>query len=119
MKSGMLAAEAVAEALAGEAPAELTGYPRRCSESWVWEELSLVRNVRPAFAKFGLWGGLAYSAVDTYVLRGKAPWTFHHPHADNETLLDASTGAADRLSEAGWRADLRQAVLGVHQQHQP
>jgi electron-transferring-flavoprotein dehydrogenase len=52
--------------------------------------LSRVRNVRPAFAKFGLWGGMAYSALDTYILRGKAPWTFHYPHPDNETLLDAS-----------------------------
>ena len=92
---------------------------RSCAQSWVWQELSLVRNIRPAFAKFGLWGGLAYSALDTYVLRGKAPWTFHHPHPDNETLLEADGRAADRLPEAGRRADLRPAVLGVHQQHQP
>jgi electron-transferring-flavoprotein dehydrogenase len=90
MKSGMLAAEAVAEALAGDAPAELTTYPEKLRASWVWEELSSVRNLRPAFAKLGLWGGLAYSAIDTYVLRGKAPWTFHHAHRDNETLLEAS-----------------------------
>jgi electron-transferring-flavoprotein dehydrogenase len=89
MKSGMLAAETVAEALAGDHPAELTGYFDRVQSSWIWEELSKVRNVRPAFAKFGMWGGLAYSALDTYVLRGKAPWTFHHPHADNETLVPA------------------------------
>jgi electron-transferring-flavoprotein dehydrogenase len=90
MKSGMLAAEAVAEALAaGEAPAELTAYPEKLQASWVWTELGSVRNVRPAFAKFGMWGGLAYAALDTYVLRGKAPWTFHHPHPDNETLLEA------------------------------
>ncbi len=89
MKSGMVAAEAVAEALAGDRPSEITGYAGRLEASWVWEELSKVRNVRPAFAKFGMWGGLAYSALDTYILRGKAPWTFHHPHADNETLVDA------------------------------
>ena len=88
MKSGMVAAEAVAEALAGDHPAELTAYPEKLRASWVWEELAAVRNVRPAFSKFGLWGGLAYSALDTYVLRGKAPWTFHHTHADNETLLE-------------------------------
>jgi electron-transferring-flavoprotein dehydrogenase len=89
MKSGMLAAEAVAEALAGEHPAEVTGYLDRLKASWVWEELSKVRNVRPAFAKWGMWGGLAYAGIDTYLLRGKAPWTFHHPHADNETLVEA------------------------------
>jgi electron-transferring-flavoprotein dehydrogenase len=96
MKSGMLAAETVAEALAGERPADLVGYVDRVKASWVWEELSKVRNVRPSFAKFGMWGGLAYSALDTYVLRGKAPWTMHHPHADNETLAEAD--AAPRIS---------------------
>jgi electron-transferring-flavoprotein dehydrogenase len=91
----MLAAEALAEALAADHPAEVTGYLDRLQSSWVWEELSKVRNVRPAFAKFGMWGGLAYSALDTYLLRGKAPWTFHHPHADNETLVKAD--AASRI----------------------
>ena len=89
MKSGMLAAETVAEALAGDNPAELTGYPEKLRASWVWDELFAVRNVRPAFAKFGMWGGLAYSALDTYVLRGRAPWTMHHPHRDNDTLIAA------------------------------
>jgi electron-transferring-flavoprotein dehydrogenase len=91
MKSGMIAAEAVAAALGGDRPAELPGYEDELRASWVWQELSLVRNVRPAFARFGLWGGLAYAALDTYVLRGKAPWTFHHAHPDNTTLVEAST----------------------------
>jgi electron-transferring-flavoprotein dehydrogenase len=95
MKSGMLAAETIAEALADGGTSDLTGYEDRLRTSWVWQELSLVRNVRPSFARFGMWGGLAYSAIDTYLLRGRAPWTFHHPHADNETLLDAD--AAPRI----------------------
>jgi electron-transferring-flavoprotein dehydrogenase len=95
MKSGMLAAETVAEALAAGGTPELAGYEEKLRASWVWQELSLVRNIRPAFAKYGLWGGLAYAAVDTYVLRGKAPWTLHHPHPDNETLLEAE--AAPRI----------------------
>lgn len=94
MKSGMLAAEAVAEAMRADTPsAEPAAYEAKLKSSWVWEELSLVRNVRPAFAKFGMWGGLAYSGLDTYVLRGRAPWTFHHPHPDNETLQPASWAA--------------------------
>jgi electron-transferring-flavoprotein dehydrogenase len=91
MKSGMIAAETVAEALAAGGAQDLAAYETKLRESWVWEELSLVRNVRPSFAKFGLWGGLAYSAIDTYLLRGKAPWTFHHAHPDNDTLLDAQS----------------------------
>jgi len=95
MKSGMLAAEAVAGAIAG-GPAELKVYPNLLRRSWVWDELSGVRNIRPAFAKFGMWGGLAYAGLDTYVFRGKAPWTMHHRHSDNETLMDAS--AAPRIA---------------------
>jgi electron-transferring-flavoprotein dehydrogenase len=89
MKSGMVAAEALAEALAAEArPPVLEAYPAKLRASWVWEELSSVRNIRPAFAKYGFWGGLAWSAVDAYVLRGKAPWTFAH-HEDHATLKPA------------------------------
>ncbi len=51
MKSGMLAAEAVAEALAGDRPGRSsTAYPEKLRASWVWEELRAVRNVRPGFA---------------------------------------------------------------------
>jgi electron-transferring-flavoprotein dehydrogenase len=90
MKSGMLAAEAVAEALAGNRPAEPESFTAKIQASWVWEELSAVRNIRPAFAKFGLYGGLAYAGLDTYVLRGRAPWTMHHAHADHEMLKEAT-----------------------------
>lgn len=89
MKSGMLAAEAVAAALAGARPDVLEAYPAALERSWVWQELQRARNIRPAFARFGLWGGLAYAAFDTYVLRGRAPWTFSH-HADHERLRDAA-----------------------------
>ena len=91
MKSGMLAAETVSEALAAGGAQDLAPYESKLRESWVWQELSLVRNIRPSFAKFGLWGGMAYSALDTYLLRGKAPWTFHHAHPDNDTLADAAS----------------------------
>jgi electron-transferring-flavoprotein dehydrogenase len=85
MKSGMVAAEAVYAALAeGAAGAEPTAYPEALKRSWVWDELRRVRNVRPSF-RWGLWGGLAYSALDTYVLRGRAPWTLHH-HEDHGRL---------------------------------
>ncbi len=90
MKSGMLAAEAVAEALAGDKPAELAAYPEKFRASWLYTELHQERNLRPAFAKFGLYGFLLYSGLDTFVLRGKAPWTLHHAHSDNETLTKAA-----------------------------
>ena len=88
MKSGMVAAEAIAAALDGGKPAEVTAYADMLRASWVWPELHAVRNIRPGFAKFGLYGGLANAALDTYVFRGKAPWTLRN-HSDNETLLKA------------------------------
>jgi len=90
MKSGMVAAETVFQRLAGEDAAEVGPALR---ESWVWDELRRVRNIRPSF-RWGLYAGLAYSAFDTYVLRGAAPWTFHH-HPDHTRLLPA--GEARRI----------------------
>ena len=89
MKTGMLAAEAVAAALGAARPPLLEAYPEMLRASWVWDELRGVRNIRPGFARFGLWGGLVNAAVDTYVLRGRAPWTLRHRHTDNETLVPA------------------------------
>jgi len=96
MKSGLLAAEAVADALANGSPAEPASYTERFEASWLHPELHGARNIRPAFAKFGLFGGIAYSALDTFVLRGRAPWTMHHAHADHEGLAHAN--AAPRIA---------------------
>ena len=85
MKSGMVAAETMFRRLSGEPGAEVR---RALQESWAWEELRRVRNIRPSF-RWGLWVGLAYSALDTYVFRGNAPWTFHH-HPDHLELVKAS-----------------------------
>ncbi len=95
IKSGMLAAEAVAEGLAGARPAEPAGYEAKLRASWLWDELRGERNIRPGFAKFGLYGGLINAALETYALRGKAPWTLRHRHPDNEGLQLAA--AAPRI----------------------
>jgi electron-transferring-flavoprotein dehydrogenase len=76
MKSGMLAAEAVADALDTHT-VEAAGYPERLKQSWLWHELHQVRNIKPSF-KWGLLPALAYAALDTFLLRGRAPWTLHH-----------------------------------------
>ncbi len=90
MKSGMTAAEAaVALLLVDDAPASVTlaDYPARLKQTWLWDELYQVRNIRPAF-RWGLLAGIAYAAIDTYLLRGRAPWTFKH-HADHKSLKKA------------------------------
>ena len=64
MKSAMVAAEAVAEALGHEGGShEVTAYPEHLKKSWVWKELHEVRNIRPSF-HWGLFGGIAYSALE-------------------------------------------------------
>ena len=89
MKSGMVAAEAVfGAAAAGRGADEVAEYPERLRQSWLWEELYRVRNVKPSFS-WGLWAAIAYSALDTYLFRGKAPWTFHHK-PDHAKLKKAS-----------------------------
>ena len=86
MKSGMTAAEAVF-ALLGSSDAtgqEATAYPDKLRQTWLWDELYRARNIRPSF-RWGFWGAMAYSAIDTCLFRGKAPWTMKH-HADHECL---------------------------------
>ncbi len=92
MKSGMAAAEAAFAAVgAGAGDAGLAAYPEALEKSWVRDELYRARNIRPSF-QWGLWGGLAYSAVDTYLLRGRAPWTLHH-REDHTALKKAGASA--------------------------
>ena len=92
MKSGMAAAEAIAGALTGGDEGghglEISDYGDRVRNSWIWDELHQVRNIRPGFHG-GTWFGLAHAAVDTYLFRGKAPWTLHH-HPDHESLSPAA-----------------------------
>ncbi len=90
MKSGMLAADAIFAQLNSEIQTnEPKTYADAIQSSWLWKELYNVRNIRPVFAK-GLWAGMAYAALDTYILRGRAPWTFHH-HADHTSLKPAAS----------------------------
>ena len=91
MKSAMLAAEAVFESLPADydeenpGPAiEASAYADKFRQSWLYRELNQVRNIRPGFHR-GLWWGLFLAALESYLFRGKAPWTFGH-HADHEQL---------------------------------
>ena len=78
IKSGMMAAESVAEALAaGRAGDELSSYPQKFRESWLYEELHKARNFKPWMSK-GLYMGTLMVGLDQVVFRGKAPWTLHH-----------------------------------------
>jgi electron-transferring-flavoprotein dehydrogenase len=86
MKSGMIAAETV-YANRHRLDQSLDEFEINLRNTWLGEELFRARNIRPGF-KHGLWSGLTYAALDTYLLRGKAPWTFKN-HADHTILNEA------------------------------
>ncbi len=91
MKSGMLAAESVAEALAGErANDELTDYSERYKNSWAWKELHMQRNFGPAQHKWGNILGSAYAFIDINLFKGKLPWTLNDGKADHAQLRPAA-----------------------------
>ncbi|KAK9463607.1 uncharacterized protein V1516DRAFT_668250 [Lipomyces oligophaga] len=94
MKSGMMAAESAFDAVMTEtsntSAIGLYEYESKFESSWVNDELWQVRNIRPSFhGALGLYKGVAYSGIDTMLLKGKVPWTFHHPMTDAEATKPA------------------------------
>jgi electron-transferring-flavoprotein dehydrogenase len=98
MKSGMLAAEAVAAAVAsGREKDELAEYDSAVRSSWIADELSLVKNAQPLVAKFGGALGTLFAGADMWLrtLKLRLPFTMKH-HTD---------------AEATRRADLYQPIV--------
>ncbi len=86
MKSGMLAAEAVAAAIAaGREADEVSDYQANLNDSWIAKELKLVRNAEPIVAKFGNDYGTVLSGMDLWMrtLGIGLPFTMGH-HRDSE-----------------------------------
>ena len=91
MKSGMIAAETVAEALAADqANTDLEKFADNYRNSWAWKELHMQRNFGPAQHKFGNILGSAYAFIDINLFNGLLPWTLSDPVADHKTLKPAS-----------------------------
>jgi len=84
MKSGMLAAEEVFEAInnEGEAAKELTGFTDRFKNSWLYEELQQSRNFGPAMHKYGAILGGTFNFIDQNIFAGKLPFTLHDNKSD-------------------------------------
>src|SRR2546426_11075067 len=90
IKTGMLAAEAAAQAIrAGRSGDELVAYPEAFRSSWLYEELYRARNFKPWMSK-GLYTGSLMVGVDQFLFRGKAPWTLHHKGPDHEQIRPAT-----------------------------
>lgn len=86
IKSGIVAAEAVHDLLsatdeATTAANEAVDFQTKMEQSWVYDELKEVRNCHGAF-HYGLAPGLVYSALSTFILKGRESWTFKNSQPD-------------------------------------
>ena len=87
MKSGMIAAESIFQALsAGHAHTELTAFSESFEKSWVYDELYRSRNFGPAVHKWGTWLGGAYNTLDQNLFGGKLPFTLKDWRADHKGM---------------------------------
>lgn len=88
----------------GSAPfLDLSAYDKSLRASWVWEELWRSRNIRPAFSKFGPWLGMAFAALEMWVLRGREPFT----------LLFGRRDYGERICDVGGRPAVLWGLLLV------
>jgi len=90
MKSGLLGAEAVFEALKADKVGEdLTSFGEKFKNSWLHKELYDERNFGPAVHKFGpvIGGGITF--FEQNILRRSLPITFHDTTPDYATLKPA------------------------------
>ncbi|MBO6526176.1 electron transfer flavoprotein-ubiquinone oxidoreductase [Erythrobacter sp.] len=91
MKSGMLAAESIADAIAaGSEHSELMDYDAAVRSSWIADELKKVKNAQPAVAKYGEDLGTVLAGIDMWMrtLKIGLPITMKH-HRDHEMLQRA------------------------------
>ena len=93
IKSGMLCADALIEALAaGRSLDELSAYPEAFERSWLNEELQQTRNFKLWFKKSPLLGKIM-TGVEQWLLPkigvGTPPWTLHRDKPDHVALQPA------------------------------
>ena len=90
MKSGMVAAETIASALAnGDEGRELSEYDEAFMNSWAGDELKSSKNWGPVMHKFGMYLGGAYNFIDQNLFGGKLPFNFSDDKADHDCLMPA------------------------------
>jgi electron-transferring-flavoprotein dehydrogenase len=94
IKSGMLAAEAVYDAVvAGRSNDELSAYPQAYEQSWLYTELQQTRNFKNWFKKGPLIGKLM-TGIEQWALPkigvDNPPWTLHRDKPDHVYLRPAA-----------------------------
>ncbi|MCG9699055.1 electron transfer flavoprotein-ubiquinone oxidoreductase [Vibrio natriegens] len=85
MKSGMLAAEAVFEAISNQSVS--ADYQKHFQQSWLYEELYQARNFSSGIHRFGAWLGGGLAMLEHNVLKGKAKWNVRCDNPDHQSLL--------------------------------
>ncbi len=123
IKSGMLAAEGIAEALekGDTSAAGLAGYPRRFEQSWARDELWKFRNFRQAFQS-GFFSGSLDAGLQL-VTGGRGLVAKRKGHADHTAMRRVEsarlqkpafndTDAMDKLTDVYWSG-------AIHEEDQP
>ena len=92
MKSGMIAAESIAEALAlgDAAPADLVAYADAFKASWLYDELYKSRNFSGWMHSFPMLISLAFVWLEQNLFGGKIPFTLHDKLPDYAAMKPAS-----------------------------
>ena len=92
MKSGMLAAETVFNAIKNGSTGgnELSEFSQAFASSSVYDELYRSRNFGPAMHKYGTYIGGAFNFIDQNIFGGKLPITLHDTQPDYSTLKPAA-----------------------------
>ncbi|MCA0934111.1 electron transfer flavoprotein-ubiquinone oxidoreductase [Vibrio alginolyticus] len=85
MKSGILAAESVVEAMSNQSVT--ADYQKHFKQSWLYEELYQARNFSSGIHRFGSWLGGSLAMLEHNVLNGKAKWNIRCENADHQSLL--------------------------------
>jgi len=93
MKSGMLGAEACVDAIFKPESIKnktLEQYIKKIKNSWVWDDLNSVRNIKPLISKYGTLLGMLFGGIEMWLASYKInlPWTLHHKKADHEMLIE-------------------------------
>jgi len=103
MKSGMIAAETIMDAVTAGRAVEPGAFDTRFRDSWAGRELERARNFGPALHRLGLWAGAAFNFIDQSLCRGRLPLTLHDRRPDHECLKPAAECAPIEYPKADGR----------------
>lgn len=95
MKSGMVAADVVCDALAGEAEggSDLAQFGAAFRSSWAFDELKSARNFGPALHRFGTLMGGTFNTVEQNLFGGKLPFSLRDKTPDHQCLKTLAEAA--------------------------